>query len=434
MYLEQRLSFFNPVSFNLATNSILGTTQRWAIDRTWPIEEILIFLNFDITTAVRTATTSATPDQADNLMQLLAHINLTVNDGRQPRSVVDCSGVAMLEYVSNCGWNLDTATNLFCLMCQNAVGGVAANVIPVGTYQVCYRVPCAPVQVGEPLRSRLYLPVHTYPQDPVLTLQFNSLTNLATQAGVIGTVRVDVVLVRRLPTKQSEDKLRSTAGSNPTGYIDWDLIETPFSLPLGTASEVRLPIPVPGNYCELLFRQYKGGATVGTGVSRTNTIDVDVGDTIANNLGLETRWRLESGGVVMREWRWKHLRALNDFTKPQVPAAPALTPLLVAANGGSATDVLQPANFPALSMGSIIGTGATTAFRAGTSVMLPFLNDGLTGDSGNELGSLLDTNTPANNGLKMEIIGTQANVATSPNVLAVMGRRLFGDISRWQMF
>lgn len=432
MYLEQRMTMFNPVSFNLATNTVLGTTQRWAIDRTWPIEEILIFLNFDVTTALQPAATPATPDQADNALQLLQHVNLTVNDGRQPRSVVDCSGVALIEYVSNVGWNLDTATSLYASLCQNAVGGT--NTVPVGTYQVCYRIPCAPMQVGEPLRTRMYLPVHTYPQDPVLTLQFNSLTNLAMQAGVIGTVRVDVLLVRRLPTTASEALLRSTAGSNPTGYIDWDLIETPFTLPLGSASETRLPLPVPGNYTELLFRQYKGGAVAGTGVSRTNTVDVDIGDTIAHNLGLETRWRLESGGVVLREWRWKHLRALNDFTKAAVPVGPALTPLLLAASGGSASTVLQPSNFPLLSMTSIIGTGATTGFRAGTSTMLPFLQDGMTGDSGNELGSLLDCNTPANNGLKMELIGTPASVATNPSVIAVMGRRLFGDISRWQKF
>ena len=34
-YLEQRWTFFNPASFNLPTNTVLGTTQRWAIDRTW---------------------------------------------------------------------------------------------------------------------------------------------------------------------------------------------------------------------------------------------------------------------------------------------------------------------------------------------------------------------------------------------------------------
>jgi hypothetical protein len=428
MFLEQRLNYFNPPAFNLATNSILGTTQQWNIDRTWPIEEILIFVNFDVTTAIQPAATPATPDQFDNMLQILQRINLSVNDGRQPRSVVNVSGVGMLEYVSNAGWNLDTATSEFVSMCMNAVNGTFT--IPVGTYQVCYRIPCAPQQVAEPLRTRMYLPVHTYPQDPVLTLTFNSLANLATQAGAIGTVRVDVVLLRRVPTQGSEKLLRSTAGSNPSGYLDWDLLETPFSLPLGTNSEVRLPIPVPGNYIDMLFRQYKGGAPL----SRTVTVDNDIGDTIAHNLGMETRWRLETGSVVVREWRWKHLRAMNDWTKPQTWGGHALTPFLAGASAGSPTIPFFPSNFPNLNYGSVIGTLTTQGFRAGTSAMIPFLTDGITGDNGNEFGSLLDCNTPANNGLKMELIGTPASVATNPSQINVIGRRIFGDVARWQKF
>jgi hypothetical protein len=427
MYLEQRFNFFNPAAFNLATNTVLGTTQRWAIDRTWPIEEILIFVNFDATAL--TSASPTTPDMYDNVLQLVQRVNLSVNDGRQPRSVVDCSGVGLLEYVSNAGFTLDQATMQLVAISQNPVGTAA---VPTGVYQYCIRIPCAPQQVGEPLRSRLYLPAHTYPQDPVLTLTFNSLAGMGLSVGSIGTIRVDVMLIRRIPTKQSESILQSTAGSNPTGYIDWDLLETPFTMPLGTASEIRLPIPVPGAYLDLLFRQYKGGAAL----TRTSTLDVVVGDTIANNLGNETRWRLETGSVVQREWRWKHLRTINDFTRPATPSlvgvAGVISPAFIALTSAGAvtsqvTGIL-PANFPTNML------AATANYRAGTSAMIPFLQDGFTGDNGNELGSLLDCNTPANNGLKMELIGTPASVATNPSVLAVMGRRFFGDLRRWQKF
>jgi hypothetical protein len=427
MFLEQRLTVHTPSQFNLPTNTILGTTQRWPIDRTWPIEEILITLNFDVTTAFTTVA-STTPDTYDNLPALLARVNLSINDGIKPRSVVDSSGMGLLEYVSQAGWNIDQATATAVAIGNNATG---AGAVPVGVYQICYRIPCAPQQVAEGLRSRLYLPVHRYPQDPVLTLQFNSIANIINNGtagtGVIGTVRVDVMLVRRVPTVDSEKLLASTAGSNPSGYIDWDLIETPYAVPLGTNGEFRCALPVPGNYIDLLFRQYKGG----TNYSRTVPIDNDVGDTIAHNLGLETKWTLETGKTIVREWTWKHLRILNEFTKPQTALwVSPLTPFVAGASAGSPTSALlaYPANFPTSPQ------SATANFRAGTSTMLSFLTDGITGDSGNELGSLLDCNTPANNGLKMEVVGKPASVATCPSLLYIMGRRFFGDISLWQKF
>jgi len=439
-YLEQRINFFNPPQFNLATNTILGTAQRWSIDRTWPIEEIYICVNYDVTTGF-TTTSPTTPDMYDNILALLQRVTLEVNDGRQPRKVVDVSGVGLLEYASQVGWNLSAETLTQVAISNNIVGALA---VPVGVYQQVYRIPCTNPLIGEPLRSRLYLPVHTYPQDPVLTLQFNSMAGMgAPSTGAIGTIRVDVVLIRRLPTPESEAYLRATGAAgkypltNPSGYIDWDLIETPYSIPLGTATEQRLAIATPGNYINGLVRQYKGGAAL----TRNKTIDVDVGDTIANNLGLETKWRLETGGTVVKEFRWKHLRFMNDQTRPATPltALTAVAPTLptptnqgfvAIASAGSPTIQLsnQAINFPG-------GMQAATAnYRAATSVMLNFITDGVSGEVGNELGSLLDCNTPANNGLKMELIGTPASVATNPSVLFWCGHRLFGDIRKFQAF
>jgi hypothetical protein len=441
MFLEQRINFFNPDRFNLATNTILGTTQRWSIDRTWPIEEILIFVNFDVTTGLTIGATPLSTDAHDNILQILQHVNLSVNDGRQPRSVVDCNGIALLEYGSQAGFNLDVATLTAIQQAQFALttNGGATLGVPVGVYQMCYRIPCVSPKIAEPLRTRMYVPAHTYPQDPVLTLQFNTLTGMGATAGAIGTIRVEVVLLRRVPTAQSEKLLRSTPGSNPTGYIDWDLIETPFAVPLNNGTEQRFSLPVPGNYLDLLFRQYKGGASY----TRTACVDTDLGDTIANNLGLETRWRLDTGGVTVREWRWKHLRTMNDFSRPQVPMGPLLTlkPTLPLATGGAFVGLAsagavtiglsnQPTNFPSF----VQGAAGTANYRAGSSTYLDFLTDGINGGSGNELGSLLDCNTPANNGLKMELIGTPASVATNASLIFVTGRRLFGDISRWQKF
>lgn len=422
MYLEQRLNVFRPPQFNLATNTILGTTQRFAIDRTYPIEEIVVRVSFSVTTAMD-QTSPTTPDMWDNILQIVQKINLSVNDGRQPRSVVDCSGVALLEYAEQVGLTNDDATNqAIAVAANNNAAGV-----PVGLFVLTYRIPMVPPSIGEPLRSRCYLPVHTHNQDPILSLTFNTIAGMsANNTGVIGNVFTDVVLIRRVPTAGSEKLLRSTAGSNPTGYIDFDLIETPFAVPLGQANEIRFAVPTPGNYTGMVFRQYLGGATL----TRKNPVDSNAGDSVAHNFGIENLWRLETGLVVVRQWSWAVLRTINDWTRTgTAPFLSPLTPFVAASSAGSPTSALQviPANFP------VSRQASTAYFRAGTSTYLDFLGDG-TGDTGNELGSLLDCNTPANNGLKMELIGTPASVATNQSVIYMLGHRLLGDISRWQKF
>jgi hypothetical protein len=441
MFLQQRFNYFSPPQFQGTGATLLGTTQKYQIDRTWPIEEIILHIGFNVTTALTLfPLTAQSSDQSDNILQLIQHINLSVNDGKQPRSVVDCSGVGILEYVQQTGLNLDQATMTLVALSGVAAGYVVAggsNIVgpvplPVGFYQLTYRISMVHPWIGEPIRSRMYLPVHTYPQDPVLSLTFQSLANICT-AGAIGAMFVDVQLIRRVATAASETLLRANPGTNPNGYIDWDLIETPFGIGTGITSEQRFPLPIPGAYMDLLFRQYLGGTNVlrnpvdgsGTGCSTAT------GQTYSG-FGNESRWRLETGLVVMREWRWKHLRAINDFSRPNnttlvigSTVAGPLAFLTVQSSSG---------NIGSISPFAPNGGSVLCNFRNPVSCMLNFLSDGLSGDTGVELGSLLDCNTPANNGLKMEVIGNPANVATNGSMIAIMGRRLFGDLSRWQKF
>ena len=378
---------------------------------------------------------ATTPDMYDNIMSLIQHINISVNDGKQPRSVVDSGGVAMLEYCQQVGLNLDQATLQLSAVSQPQIanmGSTANNTkinppqaLPLGVYQMSYRVPMVHPWISEPLRSRCYLPVHTYPQDPVLTLTFQNAATMYT-GGVIGSIFVEIELVRRVPTAASEASLQKTAGSNPNGYIDWDLIETPFTIAPGVGSEQRFPLPIPGAYNDLVFRQYLGGANV----SRSPIDGSGIGGSTATGFGNESRWRIETGLVVMREWRWKHLRAINDFSRPGWPVAANLILSAGTVNSYSYAN----GNIGCGSFANGGGAGNATNFRDPSSTCLNFLNDGLSSDDCVELGSLLDCNTPANNGLKMEIIGTPANVATNGSTLSVMGRRFFGDLSRWQKF
>lgn len=424
MFLEQRQHFFSPPQFNNSAANLLGTTQTWPIDRTFPIEEIIIQVDFTVTTALQPfPITAQTPDQYDGILTLLQRINLSTNDGKQPRSVVDCTGVGLLEYNQRKSNNLDQATMQLAAisgLVLTSTPGTYANpgTIPVGNYTATYRVPCAPTDITDPLRSRLYLPVHLYPQDPVLKLQFQSAANMYS-SGVIGNINTTIILLRREPTTVSESILRKNPGTNPNGYIDWDLIETPFTIAPGIGSEQRFALPIPGQYMDFLQRQYLGGANI-----TRNPIDgTGTGITVATGFGVEQRWRLETGLTVKREWRWKHLRTINDYSG-------SISPIVIVPSSGTVETNNAFIGGTALSSAASISTN----FRPPSSVLIDFAGDGVTQPGITDLSSCLDCNTPANNGLKMEIIGTPANVATNASYLFVMGRRLFGDLSKWSAF
>ena len=425
MFLQQRFNYFSPTQFvgtaAGANNSpLLGTTQKWQIDRTWPIEEILLHVNFTVNTGGLTlAANPTTPDAYDSIMTLIQHVNLATNNGVSPRSAVDCSGIALLEYATLTGFNIDQSTQLLAAYEQTGT-------LPAGNYTITYRIPMVEPWIGEPLRSRMYLPVHLYPQDPVLTLQFQNPANMYS-AGNVNYVGVEVQLIRRMPTLASEAALQADAAkrglTNSSGYIDFDLIETPFSVAPGIGTEQRFPLPIPGEYANLMFRHYQGGAAI-------TRKEIDNGAT-GSSFGNEIRWRLESGSVVQREWRWKHLRQLTELSRP-LPAILFPANFVAATSAGSPTVNLQTV----MPTYGVFGGGipAGQGFRYANSVMLNFLSDGLSGDNCVELGSLLDCNTPSTSGLKMEVIGTPASVATNASYLFVMGRRYFGNLAGWSRF
>ena len=163
MFLVQHQNRFFPQPFNVSNTSgannsnMLGTTQKWTIDRTWPIEEIIIIANFTVNTGGLTLNgTVTTRDLYDGLATLLQHVNLSINDGTKPRSVVDSSGIGLIEYCYRKGMNLDQGTLQVLAYSQTYQSGVAT--VPAGNYKIVYRVPMADPGIGEPLRSRLYLP------------------------------------------------------------------------------------------------------------------------------------------------------------------------------------------------------------------------------------------------------------------------------------
>lgn len=376
MMLPQIINYFQPAGWAPGDNSLPGTTQRWAIDRTWPIEEIILI--------VEGVVNAQLTNLVDGPLAAVSRINLSINDGVQPRSVVECSGVGALEYAMRAGLNLDRAT--LQTWTQSArLGTVAAAM----AFRVCYRIPLVHPFITEPLRTRMLLDVNNHPQDPVLTVDFNPLASYAS-AGSLTSLGAEVVLVRKqMPDALNQSILKSG------GYIPFDLVETPFNI--AVAGEFRLPVPTPGQYESLLMRVYQGIA--GPVQSRTPIDAV----TTQNS---ESRWRLETGNRVLHDWRMKHLQCIGDYS-------------------GVANTAIQ-----ASSPNAAGPVAANTSWQPASSVMLDFLSNGVADVS--ELGGLLDCNSPVKLGLKMEVIGNAAAPAAGTHTVYLMGHRLFGDLSAWQ--
>jgi len=377
MLLAKKTHRFQPATLAPGALALLGTQVKIALDTTWPIEEILLFVN------VTCSGTGPTLTGADNILGIVRKFNLTVNENNAPRSVVDASGIGLLEYAEKVGLNLDRATRSAVALSQGA--SIAAS----QQFRICYRIPLVHPQICQPLRSQMLLPVHTYQQAPVMTIDFEQAGNMYS-AGAFSVVSAEYVLKRRNMTPDVTAAIQAKGG-----FIASDLLEIPYQIPLGYAGEVRFDLPIPGSYANLVFRQYLGGATV-----TRNVVDQ------TTTIGQETIWRIESAGVAEHQWKWKDLQTIEDCNGPLNSANQTYSPSFAGA------------------------VAASTSFQPASSCYLDFISDGLDGVS--ELGSVLDANAPSKANLKITLIGNVASVATNPSVIYMLGQKYYGDLSRWQ--
>jgi len=383
MLIPQVLQFISPAELIPGTTLLAGTTKKIVLDRTWPLEAILIFCDLTVDASIGGTLT------ADGMMGFLKTVNLTINDGVQPRTIVDASGVGLLEYASQTGINLDSAT--LALISEHTKASPA--VVASNVYRIAYFIPLVHPQITEPRRTQMLCDINNHPQDPVLTLTFSTTAEMQTTAQDLATASCEVVLVRR----------RMTAGLNKSildggGYVPFDILESVYSIATGVTAEQRLALPIPGSYAGLMMRMYKGANPIVRG---------DISGNVT--AGTETRWRLESGSVVLREWRTKHIKTINEMSRPlnsdNLTYAPNIGPVLA----------------------------SNTRYQDPGSFYLDFLSDAF-GDDGNELGSLLDCNLPAASGLKMEVVFTPSSASTNAHALKVLGHRYFGDLARYKAF
>jgi hypothetical protein len=170
------------------------------------------------------------------------------------------------------------------------------------------------------------------------------------------------------------------------------------NVPVGTTGEWEFPVNGPGRWAGLCGRMYKGGASITRG---------DISETTTVGGNAETRWNLQSGTYVHRQFRLKHVMARNDRTRPLNNTLQSSSP---AFGGSPATD---------------------QHYRP----LCGFYIDCLTDDGRevNELGSLLDTDGPRKKGVKVSFKANVSNAATNGHALYLLGHRfLDGDkIDEW---
>lgn len=433
MLLNQISHFDRPNQFNLPSAGCIGTVQRLALPQDYPIEEIRVIVDFTLASNITLDTlTAQTPAQLDNILGIIAKFNVTITDPiLGQRSVLDISGRGVIEANAHTGGSVDFSTQLLAALSQTTFpGGVATRpVLLAGAYRLTYRLPFALPNIGEKLRSFTYLPVHLHKQPPVLTITYGQPSDLrggaagtAITTAVITQLNTTIQYIRRVPNAASESAI--AAGG---GYLSYDRIESSYSAPLGTNKEIAFDLPLPGQYSELIFRQYLGGANM----SR-NVIDMSgVGDTYANGAGAETEWRLETALNVIRKWTFPMLQSQNDDARPLT--ALALSAGVTVTASTLATQGLINGN---LIEGPVM---AGTNKRPATLTKIDFLSCGLNAETGNELGSLLDCDTPNDSKRAMQVIGRPASVATNASYMFIIGHRFLNppgsnQLGLWQKF
>lgn len=330
-----------PISGFTSTGHVLGGTVEVPLTREFPIETIFVRLTFTVGTGMATA-------NPDSLQNILNGVDLQVFDGVKPRSVVKCSGPALLEYQVQTWFNLDRVT------------AANVNTNTTGAKVLTYVISCAHPQLSDPLGSSMLLPVHLMPSNPTLTLRLSTQAEMDVNAtptfALTGTITVDVWVARR----------QVSVVRWP--YLEWDLIENTQAFPQ-TVTEFLVELPTPGSHTGQLYRCY-------TSVSARGDIQT------ANS-----PWRIESLGVVFRQWLNSQLQVENDLSR--------------AADNGSP-------NFTA-----------------------SFFNDYLTDKTGMEtgdFGSVLDANVPVTSGARIYLV---TNVTGGTGVqMKILTHRVYGDLSR----
>jgi len=343
------------------------------------------------------ATTTAI---VDNILNIVKRVELSITEAQDlsPRLAVAASGSGLIEYAEKVGLSLDRSTLQCVALSQGA--SLANNL----KFRVTIPIYLVEPQIAEPLRNFCLLPVHTYPVDPILNVDFTATADYAS-SGTISAIVPHLFIVRRVMSAAQTQQIIGQGG-----FLRQDLTETLYQLPLGVSGEQRLHLPLSGQVSSMVFRQYLGGSTLTRAVVDQTT-----------TFGSESVWQLQQGTTPKYEWRWKDLHILTDLNNP-VAGLPANV-FVAATSAGAVTTALAVA--PAVEGPAASGT----TYLNPASNLLDFLSDGSEG--ANELGGLLDLDLPIAQGQNLDLVGNIASVSSNASVVGIVMHKFYGDLSRW---
>jgi hypothetical protein len=408
MLLKRLTHCHRPLELQTASAGLLGQRASFRLDRSQPIEEMVLVVDVTLGGTAPVLSAITTPQVLDNIMGIVKRFQLNVTDLTAPRPVIDSSGMGLLEWASKAGMNLDRGT-LHALGLSSVAAGssIGSNSLKV---RIAYRIPIVNPMASEPLRTRMLLPVHTFAQDPVVNIDFAAATDFATSAASISAVVAHLYIVRRIMPDSITQAIQASGG-----FIRSDLIETLYTVAPGVSGEQRFPIPLTGQYAGLCYRHYLGGAAVTRALLDQTT-----------TFGAETVWRIMMGQTTtLHEFRFKDLSIYGDYDRTKNTIQVANAYVAGSLNGSSATLTHIDPDFA--------GAAASgTCFPADASCMIDFLGDGI--ETADELGGLLDAETPIRAGMDLSLVGNVASVATVGSSLYLVAQRYFDNLAAYQTF
>jgi hypothetical protein len=418
MYFQQRPDYLTAAANGIAAGSPQQTV-RFQIQRTFPIEAILIRLSFSQTTDIASI-------WADGLQNILKNINLTISDGVRTRTVVDVPGPALLELGLQTRGAVpsETAQWLGNIVTNVPLGSVAAsptNVFKVGygsqpngaaatgatgialprSVALSYMMDCCPPELMDPLASAFLLPVTRYPSDPILTLTLGGQGDVDAAAAptfTTGPIGIEVHIIRRFVNVTN------------FAFIDWDLTTQTQNFQGGIQNNFRIELPTPGSYFGTLYRGF-----CNSNVANFPTVRAFPSQVIASNGNTgNPEMRIESLGVNFRRFTLPALTAQNDLSRGGTTFYPFGGFFFTAALPAAATVPQSVAYF------------AASAYN-------DFLSDRVTDST--ELGSVLDANIPVASGAQVNLFGNYGSSVASalgslPSSLQMIHWRAYGNLNR----
>lgn len=431
MLLKKRMEFIKHRDLTLTTSNFPVQTVKIELPRTWPLEAIFLGLRM---TKNATAVTSI-PDRR-GIFKHIKRVTLEINDGANPRKVIDASGFGLLQYAANVGMNIPRSTAAIRAM----MFGLGSPRIPASTViNYVLPIPLMPPALAGKLRPRGLLPCHLHSANPLLTVELDSGTNSINVADpYTGTSVLDCFLVQREMPKSVTDEILGDGG-----FLQGDIFEKSFGQSNSLAdSEVRLELPTPGQLTGVQITHMRHTAS---GDTPANALELRTLDAV-KTVGAETQWSIETAGVSLARWRSPYLQWLNDGSMMggadlgYDASGSTLTGTIDGTWGQvSEGDILESVRDILEDESVRINNTFTHHREAGGCVQeaASVFIDNLTDDAGapvTELGGLMDANLAANSGLKLELVG-QIDTAGAGNFsssIDVLVHRFYGDLSRFQ--